>query len=121
MKNLTNEDVALALGWHHEYWTNKNHKNWYTPKSTPDKWSCPGLPNWIGSLDVVTKTIEDMGLRYYVGPFGKKYRAQILDMNEHGIKSQLTREADSASMALCVVLVEWMEGIRKFNETVNGI
>ena len=100
------EEMALALGWHHEFWTNKKYRNWYTPASTPERWAAPSLPKWTTSLDAITAEIEARGLDWLVqtddSGEGHGYFAEI-------VNAQTTASADTPAKALCAALRDYLK------------
>ncbi len=109
MNEITDEKVALALGWHHEYWTNKKYKNWYTPPSTPKRWGCPGLPHWTTSMDVILAEIEKLNLGIHLVYYftDKLYRVSISNGKEDC--PMFGTKQESATLALCEVFLKYLK------------
>ncbi len=106
---LTDEKVAKALGWHHEFWTNSGHRQWYTPISTSKRWQCPPLPKWTTSLDAIVAEIEARGLYYDLRRTGKPlYRAQLHSGEPSG-KWTACRNAEHPAEALALSLLAYLK------------
>lgn len=109
MKKLTDEQVAIELGWK---WQARMpaRKFWKAPQASPhhsrDYWP----PSYTTSLDAIVAEIEARGLVWYVERFfvpPSKYYFQAI-VEKQGAP-RLPQSADTAPLALCEALLAYLK------------
>ena len=97
-KELTDEDVAKALGWLEKFDDTYQETRWYLPDEAGFEYY---LPKFTTSLDATTQEIERRGLKWDTGHnMAETYRAAVSDQQA---------EALTAPLALCKALMQYIE------------
>lgn len=114
-KELTDEEVALALGLEYKLVLDPTAdkgdeeafcQNWWVDKKTQEHIYF-SLPAFTTSLDAIVGEIERQGLMWEVKRTMRcKYSAQLRD--PYVLPSPNLERADTAPLALCKALVEYM-------------
>ncbi len=119
-KELTNEDVAKALGWNLCAIGNPMTDGWTDEKG--QEVDTPSSYQWTTSLDAITGEIERRGLAWKTfrwrvdGDMWKRgdveewwYQGEVKDVFPKRPQLSKHDQADTAPLALCKALISYLE------------